>query len=64
VPHQDELPVLALPADVREAQEVEGLRLPEPLHRPARRGEAAELDQAGLLGMQVQPKRRQPAKIV
>jgi hypothetical protein len=44
---------------VREAQEVEGLRLPEPFTDGAGR-EAAELDQAGLLGCSARPNVAQP----
>jgi hypothetical protein len=45
---------------VREAHEVRGLRLAELLHRPVLGHEAAELDQAGLLGVQGQAELWQP----
>jgi hypothetical protein len=50
-PHEEELAVAGTSADVRETQEIEGLRFTEPaLAAPVRRL-AAEFDQAGLLRM-------------
>jgi hypothetical protein len=50
---------------VREAQEVEGLRLAQSPCRSSLGGEPPELDQPGLVGMQLQPELRQPlAKVV
>src|ERR687891_1356795 len=57
---EPETPVLALPADVREAQEVECLRLAEAPCRSSLDGEPPELDQPGLVGMQLQPELREP----
>src|SRR5919106_1587146 len=56
---EPETPVLALPADVREAQEVECLRLAEAPCRSSLDGEPPELDQPGLVGMQFQPELRE-----
>jgi len=62
---EPETPVLAPSADVREAQELEGLRLPESPCRSSLGGEPPELDQPGLVGMQLQPELREPlAKVV
>ena len=49
-----------LRADVREAEEVERLRLAEAAHLPSFGGEPSELDQARLLGRQLQTKLRDP----
>ena len=49
-----------LPADVREAEEVERLRLPEAPRLPVLGGEPPELDQPRLLGMQLQAELREP----
>src|SRR5215469_742579 len=51
LPQHPELPGPGLPADVREAQEVERLRLAEPPGLPVPDGEPSELDQPGLLGL-------------
>src|SRR6266511_4669519 len=62
---EPEPPAPGLPADVREAQEVERLRLSEPVRLAVRGGEPPELDQASLVGMQLQGELRDPvAKIV
>src|SRR5262245_40860912 len=54
-PPQHEFPPLRLPADMREAEEVEGLRLPLlPSLPPTLGGEPTELEEAGLLGVQLQ----------
>src|SRR5919197_3773601 len=60
VPSEPEAPASPLPADVREAQEVERLRLPEAPCRSPLGGVPPELDQPGLVGMQLQPELRQP----
>src|SRR5215471_7893878 len=44
-----------LPADMREAQEVERLRLTEPPGLPVSGGEPPELDQPSLIGLEPQP---------
>jgi hypothetical protein len=49
-----------LAADVREAQEVEGLRFAQPALLAPRRRVATELDQPGLLRMQRQRKLLEP----
>src|SRR2546425_858113 len=49
-----------LPAAMREAEKVEGLRLPVASPPSVVRREAAELDQARLVGMQRQPELREP----
>src|ERR1700676_2449481 len=51
---EPELPALALPADVREAQEIERLRLPDAPCRPSLGGITSELDQPGLVRVQFQ----------
>ena len=57
----DEEPAVAIAGtDVREAKEVEALRLAVPALLTVRRREAAELEQAGLLRMQRQPELSQP----
>src|SRR6266542_1188348 len=62
---EPEPPAPGLPADVREAQEVERLRLSEPVRLAVRGGEPPELDQASLVGMQLQGELREPlAKVV
>src|SRR6266542_5274856 len=53
--------VAGLPADVREAQEPERLRLAESPLLSSLGGEPAELDQARLLGGQLQVELRKPA---
>ena len=58
-------PFLRLRTDVREPEEVERLRLPETPGRPVRGGEAPELDQPGLVGVQLQAELRESlAKVV
>ena len=52
-------PLPRLPADVREAEEVEGLRLPLAARLPVSARKAAELDQARLLGVQLQAEPRE-----
>lgn len=54
LPLQEKLPRLRPAADVRQAEVVEGLRLPESLRLPSRGSVPAELDQARLLGVQLQ----------
>ncbi len=49
-----------LSADMREAEEVEGLGLRQPLRRAPLGDEASKRDQPRLLRMQAQPKLRQP----
>src|SRR5204862_1995789 len=56
---QPELSAPALSADVREAQEVERVRLAEPTLRPIRGGEPPELDKARLVGIQLQGELRE-----
>jgi hypothetical protein len=46
---------------VREAQEIERLRLAEPAYLPVPGGVPPELDQPGLTGVQFQPELREPA---
>src|SRR6266540_1977821 len=53
--------VLGLPADMREAQKPERLRLAESPRLPSLGREPAELDQARLLGGQLQAELRKPA---
>src|SRR6266545_5550794 len=53
--------VLGLPADMREAQKPERLRLAESPRLPSLGREPAELDQARLLGRQLQVELRKPA---
>ena len=63
-PLELETPAPGLPADVREAQEVERLRLPEATRLPSLGGEPPELDQPRLVGVQLQAELREPlAKI-
>jgi hypothetical protein len=57
---EPEAPVSPLPADVREAEKVERLRLGESPFRSVLRCIAPELDQPGLLGMQLQVELRKP----
>ena len=57
---EPELAAPALPADVREAQEGERFRLPEPPLLPGPRLHPAELDKAGLVGVQLQGELREP----
>ncbi len=62
---EPEAPVLRLPADVREAQEIERLRFRMTTLFSVRRREAAELDEAGLVRVQLQVELREPlAKIM
>src|ERR671910_1322357 len=58
--HQPEVPGLGLPADVREAQEVERLGLADASRLAVAGGEAPELDQPRLVGMQFQAELRHP----
>ena len=61
---QPEAPVLRLPAVVREAEKVERLGLADASRLAVAGGVAPELDQPGLVGMQLQPELREPvAKI-
>src|SRR5215218_5061403 len=61
---QPEVPGLGLRADVREAQEVERLGLADASRRAVAGGEPPELDEARLVGMQLQTELREPvAKI-
>jgi len=55
-----EVPLLGLPADVREPQKVERLGLPFPSSFPVLFGEPPELDPARLIWMEFQPKLPQP----
>lgn len=55
-----EAAVLALPTDVGQAQEIERLRLPEAPRCPSPSGKAPELDQSGLVGVQLQTELRKP----
>jgi hypothetical protein len=57
---EEEAPVPGLGADVREAQEIERLRLTQPTRCPSLGGEAAELDQACLVLVQFQPEPGKP----
>src|SRR5918993_4181970 len=57
---QPELSAPALPADVREAQEIERFGLAEPTLRPVLAGEPPELDEACLVGVQLQGELREP----
>src|SRR5690242_6252106 len=57
---QPEPAVLRLPADMRKAEEGERLRLTRTPRRPAPGGEPPELDQPGLIRVQLQPEPRQP----
>ena len=59
-PPQLEPPGLGLRADVREAEELERLRLPKPARRSSLGGEPSELDQPRLVRMQLQPELREP----
>lgn len=59
-PPEPEEPAPALPADVREAQEVERLGLAESTLCPVRGGEPPEPDEACLVGVQFQRKLREP----
>src|SRR5881409_3070151 len=60
LPHHREPPTPLLPADVREAEEVERLRLPLPGPPPVLGREWPEFQQSGLLGVQLQPEPREP----
>ena len=55
-----EPPGLVLPADVREAQEVERLWFPRTPPAPLPDGMPPELDQPGLIRVQLQPEPREP----
>src|SRR5664280_1982288 len=57
---QPEPSVLGLPAEVREAEEVERLRLADATSRPGPGSSAPELDEPRLVGMQLQAELRQP----
>ena len=52
--------IRGLGADMREAQEVAGVRPPETAREPARFRESAELDHSGLFRMQGQREAREP----
>src|SRR3990172_7833156 len=58
LPHEQEAPLLGFPADMREAQEVERLRLSEPTLPSVRGREAAEFEESRLLGVQFQAESR------
>jgi hypothetical protein len=60
LPHHRESPVPLLPADMREAEEVERLRLPLAGALPALGRERSELQQPRLLGVQLQAELRKP----
>src|SRR3990170_1656016 len=60
LPHHREPSIPLLPADVREAEEVERLRLPLPGAPPALSRIRAECQQARLLGVQLQLELREP----
>src|ERR1043166_5261483 len=60
LPHPREPPTPLLPADVREAEEVERLRLPLPGPPPVLGREWPEFPKPGLLGVQLQPEPREP----
>src|SRR5438128_2169873 len=60
LPQHRELPLPRLPATVREAEKVEALGSPVAPASPVGRREAAELDEARLVGMQRQPELREP----
>src|SRR3989475_7905496 len=60
LPHHREPPVPLLPADVREAEEVERLRLPLAGSLSVSGREWPELQQPRLLGVQLQAELRQP----
>src|SRR5258708_24905025 len=60
LPFDQETTAPAAPADVGEAEEVEGRRFAKPACSPVRRREAAELDEPRLLRMERQPERRHP----
>src|SRR5437588_5866793 len=63
-PLQLEAPHLGLPADMREAEELERLRLAETPLLPLLGGEPPEPDQPGLLSVQLKAELREPlAKI-
>jgi hypothetical protein len=57
---QPEPSMLGLPAKVREPKEIKRLRLPETTSRSAPGGMPPELDQPGLVRVQLQPKLRKP----
>ena len=58
-PHKEKLALPRLPADVREAKEVEGLRLPLAELDTLHGGEPPEPEQARLVGVQFQRKHPQ-----
>ena len=60
LPLEEEVAPPGLAADEGEAQERKCLRLAEPAPHSVRRRKAAELDQAGLVGMERQRKLIQP----
>src|SRR5437773_1349312 len=60
LPQHRELPLPRLSAAVREAEKVEALGSPAAPASPVGRREAAELDEARLVGMQRQPELREP----
>src|SRR5215472_18875814 len=60
LPHHREPSIPLLPADMREAEEVERLQLPLPGAAPVLRREWPELQQPRFLGVQPQTKLRQP----
>jgi hypothetical protein len=53
LPHQDEPSALRLRSDMRQAEEVEGLRLSQTLRRPARWHKAAKLYQSVISGCSI-----------
>ena len=61
-PPQPEPSMLGLPTEMREPKEIERLRLPETTSRSAPGGMPSELDQPGLVRVQLQPKLRKPLR--
>jgi hypothetical protein len=59
-PPQPEPSMLGLPTEMSEPKEIERLRLPETTSRSAPGGMPSELDQPGLVRVQLQPKLRKP----
>src|SRR5215207_4200305 len=59
-PPHPEPPVPPLPADMRETKEIKRRRLPKAPRPSTFGGVAAELDEPGLVGMQLQPELREP----
>ena len=57
---QPEPPALVLPADMREAKKIKRLRFTQTPRLPPLGGVAPELDQPGLIRVQLQPELRKP----